>query len=1270
MELSRKFSKRRYFKSTIVYFLTCCMLFNTSLSVALAGPEGAQVVNGQVSFQQSGYNTTITASDKSIINYSSFDIARPEIVEFIQPGSSASVLNRILSANPTNINGTLLANGRVFFVNPAGVYFGAGARVNVNQLVASGLNITNSDFINGQYNFAGGNGSVINSGDISAEKVYLIGRQVANSGSISCPAGYVVMASGDRVFLGEPGTDVVLEVDAPSLPESAETIEGSGVLNEGTVNAAGGTIVLAAGDIYSQAISNTGSLSASVETGEAGQITLTADGGQVTNTGTIEASGSKGGQVAMEGARVGQFGTVHADGIVSDGGNVDLLASDVVALSSDSLTTANAGTNGDGGEIIIWADGITRFYGNIEARGGTESGDGGFAEVSGQNLLYAGHSDLSAPQGEVGTLLLDPETVTIADTGAEDTELDDGQILSTDVLGSDDWTISDEKVESELDSADVLIQASTSITVDHPVDASSNTNAYDLTLGAPTINLKDSITLMPGASLLGEAGNATTNVSENGLIGNAIDVTAANGTVNVADGTYTEDLTVDKSNLTLQSVNGRGLTTIQLVDGVGIDIGGGATGFTLGGGSSNGFTILGDSDDTTFDIQLTNGPSGVEISWNTINTTGNATMGISVGTAGASGLNINNNIFTADGTGLTADGSIWGPLVSNAIVSDNTFSSSSGEGYAIQFSGLTNSTISRNEIAGYGSGISVFHGEGVSDVFIEENEITGCTNGIRFGEYKATGGPDGNITNVTVRNNTVTGGTNGIRLNPDGLNVSASGITVYENDFSGNTYGVKNEFTSGTLDASRNWWGSADGPKIGSNTYNVLSQGVEIYEASADTVTYVRWLDSGGDDGDPDNGFQPTGSLFAPVTNITQSTYHSSIGSGITLATTADILQIADGTFSEAVTVDRNLTLTVPSDTATMTSLSSDGSTTTGLSGLFAADSFQFVGGVTLAGHASLSTGTGTGNIDFQSTLDGSTDFAENLTLTAGIGNIDFGGVVGGTALGDVIINSAQNVTADAAFTAKSLEQQAGTGKTWFKSTITTKGATATKGDKVDITTDGDIEIVGKVDATGGAAASPGQNGGNVTLSGDKVTVDEIDTSGTNASGPGDEAGGAGGNIQITSTTKTTLNDNLTAAGGSGFGAGSDGAGGNITLNGPTEYTVPIAVSTGTTTGNISFTGTLDNDNAFEDSLGLTSGTGNIDFDSAVGNNTQLGAVTINSAQNVTVDNVFKAASLVQTTGTGTTTLKGDVTTTAAAGLDISNNAIVLDGLNVVTTNS
>jgi filamentous hemagglutinin family protein len=363
MELSTKLFSRRYYRWGVVCFMIYFLLFNTLVSLVIAGPEGAQVVNGQVSIQQSGSNTAITASDKAIINYSSFDITQPETVRFIQPGSNASVLNRILSANPTNINGTLLANGRVFFVNPAGVYIGNGARINVNQLVASGLNISNADFINGHYNFAGGNGAVINNGDISAQQVYLIGKQVTNSGNINCPAGYVVMAAGDRVFLGEPGSDIVLDVEGTSLSDSTNAaVSEVGVLNEGTVEAAGGIIALAAaGDIYSQAISNVGTISASSKTGNAGQISLAADDGTVTNTGTIEASGSEGGQVVIEGSRVGQFGTVHADAAVGNGGNVDLTASDVVALSSDSLTTANAGVNGNGGEVIVYSPDTALF---------------------------------------------------------------------------------------------------------------------------------------------------------------------------------------------------------------------------------------------------------------------------------------------------------------------------------------------------------------------------------------------------------------------------------------------------------------------------------------------------------------------------------------------------------------------------------------------------------------------------------------------------------------------------------------------------------------------------------------------------------------------------------------------------------------------------------------------------------------------------------------------------------------------------------------------
>ncbi|MFA5392786.1 MAG: autotransporter domain-containing protein, partial [Candidatus Paceibacterota bacterium] len=69
------------------------------------------------------------------------------------------------------------------------------------------------------------------------------------------------------------------------------------------------------------------------------------------------------------------------------------------------------------------------------------------------------------------------------------------------------------------------------------------------------------------------------------------------------------------------------------------------------------------------------------------------------------------------------------------------------------------------------------------------------------------------------------------------------------------------------------------------------------------------------------------------------------------------------------------------------------------------------------------------------------------------------------------------------------------------------------------------------------------------------------------------------------------------------------------------------------------------------------------------GASSELGAILIDTAVNVTADSTINAASLVQTTGTGTTTLSGDVTTSAIAGVNLTNAAIVLDGLNILTTN-
>ena len=92
--------------------------------------------------------------------------------------------------------------------------------------------------------------------------------------------------------------------------------------------------------------------------------------------------------------------------------------------SSDSSTagatiSANATDDGNGGSIVLWSEKQTNDEAFLSAAGGPRGGDGGFIETSSAGQLnYAGQSILLAPNGRVGTLLLDPENVTIQTTSA------------------------------------------------------------------------------------------------------------------------------------------------------------------------------------------------------------------------------------------------------------------------------------------------------------------------------------------------------------------------------------------------------------------------------------------------------------------------------------------------------------------------------------------------------------------------------------------------------------------------------------------------------------------------------------------------------------------------------------------------------------------------------------------------------------------------------------------------------------------------------------
>src|SRR5690242_10989279 len=97
--------------------------------LALANPTGGQVAAGQANIASQGANGLVITqtSQSAIINWQQFNIGSGQYVQFLQPSSSAVVLNRVVGGGSSSIFGSLSGNGQVFLVNTNGVFFGKGA---------------------------------------------------------------------------------------------------------------------------------------------------------------------------------------------------------------------------------------------------------------------------------------------------------------------------------------------------------------------------------------------------------------------------------------------------------------------------------------------------------------------------------------------------------------------------------------------------------------------------------------------------------------------------------------------------------------------------------------------------------------------------------------------------------------------------------------------------------------------------------------------------------------------------------------------------------------------------------------------------------------------------------------------------------------------------------------------------------------------------------------------------------------------------------------
>jgi filamentous hemagglutinin family protein len=1141
------------------------------IAAALAPTAGAAVqlsgvASGTATVSQKGSVTTIKTSNNAILNFSQFNIAAGSTVDFLQPSVASRVLDQINSASPSRINGSLLSNGSVYLINPAGVIFGPGSVVNVNDFYVAGSHMSNQDFLNNVNHFSSVSGIVSNSGQINANQVYLVGSQVINQGSIVSPNGVVAMLAGSDVVVGEPGSHVTATVVPVASPTG-----GSTQLDLRTS-------ALAAGDAYSLAIRHTGSIQASTVLINGGQ-------GQVQVSGTINASsqtpGTTGGNVSITGGEVDLVAAlINASGPAGGGsvligggphGGGSLAQATDVSLDGATVINADATTNGAGGTIVLWSNGNTTDSAVLTARGGPLGGNGGYVETSGELLQVNLVPLVSAPDGKAGNWVIDPPSI----------EIINGADMGTSTF-TGSTTITNGTIETALEAGDnVLITTNQTGGISGTLIQDS-TAPINVTLSIAPVTLQlqsgSDMTLQGGITATGSGSN-TLNVELDQLNGSANNIIIntnpinVNGTINIVGGI-----------VTLTSV---GLTGSAITIGTGTPTGGSGsltTGAVILNGpvtSTSGNISIGPSGaDSVGGAIVTNGSnfsatgsSFTSTSAGTITTTGGTvtltdtgaiTVGGTVNTGGAS--------FTATGTGFTNNATI-SDGGSGSTASALSINTSTGTG-TIDINGTLNWT------AGTGRNITVEGGGAITVTSVGSLDaaggsalpialyttgsgsavtLTGTVN--TTGNFSSDGGnfsvtsPSSPTTIITASSISI----NNVTTTPDSKSVTDGSVTI-----SGPVTTSGNAFSAG-----------GTGGFTSNSTGTITTGGGDVIISNSGAITIDAPVTTGGG-----SFTQTSGSSFASNTTGTITTG----GGGITLQdfgqiTNGGIVNTGGGNYSATGTgFETDAALSDGGSGSGSNSLAVNTSSGTGAitingavhwtSGFGRSIAFEGGGNINVTVNGSVdSTGTGL-PVSFYTTGSGA-----SVTLT---GTIDTTGAF--ISDGGNFSISAPSVATTVILTAQSININTGT---------------LTPDNKP--ITDGSVTISGPVVTTGGDFDAGGTGGfttnsfGTITTSADNGNVNISNTGAVSISDAISTGSGAF-TATLNSSFNTGTSGTITTTNGA-VTIGSTGVvtitnnivtgGGDFTASGQSfSMTTPLTtgggnVSVTTTTGGISFGNTV-----------------------------------------------------------------------------------------------
>jgi len=265
-------------------------------------------------------HTTVTiqqTQQQAMLNWNTFNVGSSTTVVFDQSAGGADVgtwiaFNQINdpSGNPTQILGSIQAQGQVYIINQNGIIFGGGSQVDTHAMVASALPLNNNLVTRG----------LLNNPD--SQFLFSADAQAAgNNGPTPAFTPPSVPAFGK---IGNVTVQAGAQITAPTSDANVGgrvVLVGPNVTNNGTISTPDGQTILAAGMQVGFAAHNSSDPSLrglDAYVGDVGSY-----GGTATNAGLIEAPR---GSVIITGSSVNQNGFIDSSTSVAFNGRIDLLA--------------------------------------------------------------------------------------------------------------------------------------------------------------------------------------------------------------------------------------------------------------------------------------------------------------------------------------------------------------------------------------------------------------------------------------------------------------------------------------------------------------------------------------------------------------------------------------------------------------------------------------------------------------------------------------------------------------------------------------------------------------------------------------------------------------------------------------------------------------------------------------------------------------------------------------------------------------------------------